>query len=112
MSTTPANVRGNYAECQVEVPLDVRTLMVAVRPEDENCTFGAQDSLVVWLRPYTALFSCESGQFMDAEGNCANCHDTESLSACDPGERRAGWRSGRTRRASTAPEIPWAPTSY
>ena len=90
LSTTPANVRGNYAECQVEVPLDVRTLIVAVRPEDENCTFGAQDSLVVWLRPYTALFSCESGQFMDAEGNCANCHDTESLSACDPGERRAG----------------------
>lgn len=66
-------------------------LGVVVRPEP-GCALGGNDSLVVWLRPYTALSSCESGQFRDAAGECVNCHDFEAstVPTCPLGERRAG----------------------
>ena len=51
---------------------------------------GGHDSLVVWLRPYTALSSCPSGQLRDWAGECVNCcHDLE-VSTCLPGTRLAG----------------------
>ena len=60
---------------------------MAVWPEP-GCELGANDSIVVWLRPYTALYSCPSGQFLDAEGLCVNCHETEAqLLACPLGKR-------------------------
>jgi len=43
---------------------------------------GGHDSLVVWLRPYTALSSCPSGQFCDWAGECVNCHDLEVSTVC------------------------------
>ena len=55
------NMRTAYAECQIEVPLG-KDIGVAVWPEP-GCELGANDSIVVWLRPYTALYSCPSGQF-------------------------------------------------
>ena len=45
----------------LSVPLGMPDLGVAVRPEP-GCALGGNDSLVVWLRPYTALSSCPSGQ--------------------------------------------------
>jgi hypothetical protein len=83
-------VRTAYTECQVEVPLGMKDLGVAVRPEP-GCALGVYDSLVVWLRPYTGLYSCQSGQFLDAEGLCVNCHETEQQSSgCALGDRLAG----------------------
>jgi len=89
LRTDARSVRTAYAECQLEAPLG-RELGVAVWPE-AGCELGAGDSLVAWLRPYTALFSCPSGQFLDAEGVCANCHETEAqLPACPLGRRLSG----------------------
>ena len=88
--TDAAHVRTPYAECQVEVPLGMPYLGVAVRPEPgSGCALGGNDSLVVWLRPYAALSSCPSGQFRDWAGECVNCHDLE-VSTCLPGTRLAG----------------------
>jgi len=87
------NVRGSYAECQVEVPLDTANVGVAVQAvnQEVGCLLGANDSLVAWLRPYTALYSCPTGQFRDAAGACINCHDTEALVAgCPLGQRLSG----------------------
>lgn len=89
LRTDARSVRTAYAECQLEAPLG-RELGVAVWPE-AGCELGAGDSLVAWLRPYTALSSCPSGQFLDAEGECANCHETEAqLLACALGRRLSG----------------------
>lgn len=89
LRTDARSVRTAYAECQLEAPLG-RELGVAVWPE-AGCELGAGDSLVAWLRPYTALSSCPSGQFLDAEGECANCHETEErLLACPLGRRLFG----------------------
>jgi hypothetical protein len=90
LETSGAHVRVPYSECQLEVPLGLN-VGVAVRPEP-NCSLGANDSLVVWLRPHTARSSCPSGQFRDAEGECENCHDLEASEGltCPLGERRAG----------------------
>jgi hypothetical protein len=85
-------VRGAYAECQLEVPLGIDDLAVAVHPESASaeCALSAADSLVVWLRPYTALYSCSAGQFRDAAGECINCHDSESVDSCPRGRRLSG----------------------
>lgn len=89
LRTDARSVRTAYAECQLEAPLG-RELGVAVWPQ-AGCELGAGDSLVAWLRPYTALSSCPSGQFLDAEGECANCHETEAqLLACALGRRLSG----------------------
>jgi hypothetical protein len=86
-------VRGAYAECQLEVPLGRLDVGVVVRPES-GCQLGANDSVVAWLRPYTALHSCPSGQFLDTEGLCSNYHDIEEVlgRSCLPGQRLSGWR--------------------
>jgi hypothetical protein len=72
----------------LSVPLGMPDLGVAVRPEP-GCALGGNDSLVVWLRPYTALSSCPSGQLRDWAGECVHCHDLE-VSTCLPGMRLAG----------------------
>lgn len=87
------NVRGAYAECQIEVPLGTVDVGVAVQPVTQSaaCLLGANDSLVAWLRPYTALYSCPIGQFREAAGECVNCHDTGALIAgCPLGQRLSG----------------------
>jgi hypothetical protein len=87
LSTSTHNVRGAYAECQLEVPMGLEDIGVVVRGQD-NCQLSANDSLVVWLRPYTALQSCPPGMFRDAQDTCRNCHT--SMDACDPGMRLSG----------------------
>jgi hypothetical protein len=73
----------------LSVPLGMPDLGVAVRPE-RGCELGGNDSLVVWLRPYTTLSSCPSGQLRDWAGEWVNCcHDLE-VSTCLPGTRLAG----------------------
>jgi hypothetical protein len=93
LQTTTDNVRTAYAECQLEVPLGeaaVPDLGVVVRPA-AGCLLGPNASLVAWLRPYTALYSCPPGQFRDAAGACSNCHDSEALlRRCPLGQRLAG----------------------
>jgi hypothetical protein len=99
LQTDAAGVRTPYAECQVEVPLGMQDLGVAVRPEP-GCALGTSDSLVVWLRPHTALYSCPTGQFLDAEGVCVNCQEPGAQASqssqshqcpqCALGERLAG----------------------
>lgn len=87
------NVRGAYAECQIEVPLGTVDVGVAVQTvtQSASCQLGANDSLVAWLRPYTALYSCPTGQFREAAGGCVNCHDTDALIAgCPLGQRLSG----------------------
>ena len=99
LRTVSDNVRGAYAECQLEVPLGgdnshdnshnaaTRDVGVAVRAEP-GCHLSANDSLVAWLRPNTALYSCPNGQFRDASGACSNCHDSEAqLARCPLGQR-------------------------
>ena len=65
----------------LSVPIGMPDLGVAVCPEP-GCVLGGHDSLVVWLRPYTALSSCPSGQFCDWAGECVNCHDLEVSTVC------------------------------
>ena len=91
LQTDTQNVRGAYAECQLEVPLGRLDVGVVVRPET-GCQLGANDSVVAWLRPYTALHSCPSGQFLDSEGLCSTCHDVEEVLAhsCLLGQRVSG----------------------
>jgi hypothetical protein len=60
---------------------------VVVRGQD-NCQLSVNDSLNVWLRPYTALQSCHPGMFRNAQDTCRNCHT--SMDACDPGIRLSG----------------------
>ncbi len=85
----------------LSVPLGMPDLGVAVCPEP-GCALGGNDSLVVWLRPYTALSSCLSGQFYDWAGECVKCHDLE-VSTCLPGTAwRAAPRSSRAPSASSA----------
>ncbi len=87
LSTSTHNVRGADAECQLEVPMGLEDIGVVVRGQD-NCQLSVNDSLVVWLRPYTALQSCHPGMFRDAQDTCRNCHT--SMDACDPGMRLSG----------------------
>ena len=88
----------------LSVPLGMPDLGVAVRPEP-GCALGGNDSLVVWLRPYTALSSCPSGQLRDWAGECVHCHDLEVSARHAPGglpRARAELRVRRVHRGRGA----------
>jgi hypothetical protein len=92
------DVRGAYTECQLQVPMalasEVALGVVAwprAGPEDlfASCRLDANDSLVVSLRPHTAVYECPSGHFVDERGGCQYCHGAEGA-ACAPGTRLEG----------------------
>jgi hypothetical protein len=99
LTTSAGNVRGAYAECQLQVPMalasEVALGVVAwprAGPEDSTaCHLHANDSLVVSLRPHTAVYECPLGHFVDERGGCQYCHGSEAdRAACAPGTRLEG----------------------
>lgn len=98
LRTDTASVHGAYAECQLELPLffthPLELIGVVVRPaenaSDSECQLSLRSSLVAFLRPHTALYTCPQGQFMTSEGTCANCHGDAVLDLCPPGKRIDG----------------------
>jgi hypothetical protein len=97
LTTDAGNVRGAYAECQLQVPMALASevaLGVVAWPragpeESAACRLDANDSLVVSLRPHTAVYECPSGHFVDERGGCQYCHGAEGA-ACAPGTRLEG----------------------
>ena len=97
VTTDAGNVRGAYAECQLHVPMALASevaLGVVAWPragpeESAACRLDANDSLVVSLRPHTAVYECPSGHFVDERGGCQYCHGAEGA-ACAPGTRLEG----------------------
>ena len=89
LSTSTHNVRVANAECQLQVPMGLADIGVVVRPQQDHCQLSANDSLVVWLRPYTTLQSCPQGMFRDAKDTCLSCHASVH-DACRPGMRLWG----------------------
>lgn len=100
------HVVGSYAECQVAVPSFLNSDMqigIFVRADNADntdnadnagmtdnttCALTHNDNLVVYLRPYTQLFSCPPGQFLDLTGTCVSCHRKEQI--CPIGSRLRG----------------------
>jgi hypothetical protein len=93
LTTSPDSVRGAYQECQLQVPTLSQTQVgVVVWPSESACLLGANDSLVVSLRPYTAVYECpDKGEFVDFRDSCSNCHESEAArTACQLGQRLQG----------------------
>jgi len=97
LTTGAGNVRGAYAECQLQVPMALASevaLGVVAWPrggpeESAACRLDTNDSLVVSLRPHTAVYECPGGHFVDERGGCQYCHGAEGA-ACAPGTRLEG----------------------
>lgn len=90
-TTSHDNVRGAYQECQLQVPILLQTLSVVVWPEtNADCRLDDRDSLVVSLRPHTAIYDCPAGEFVNWQGTCSNCHDEAHYETCNLGQRLEG----------------------
>lgn len=96
LSTSPDNVRGAYQECQLQVPVALSgedALGVVAWPSaagPDACHLGADDSLVAFLRPHTAIYECPAGHFV-SEGRCSPCHAGEAVfTRCPLGTRLEG----------------------
>jgi hypothetical protein len=92
LTTSPDGVRGAYQECQLQVPAAQTLVAVVAWSSESACSLRATDSLVVSLRPYTAVYECpDHGEFVDFRDSCANCHESEAArTACPSGQRLDG----------------------
>ena len=77
LSTSTHNVRGAYAECQLEVPMGIKDIGVVVRGQD-NCQLSSNDSLVVWLRRPSA-----NARVAALPVSLPRCHEISALRAVD-----------------------------